>query len=149
MQAQHRRTIIAATNPKGKYDEDEDVSVNRIASPLLSRFDLAFVLLDKPDPYRDCVLSTFVLNVHLAEGEPVGLGDQLGRRGGGLGLGLVDEASSAVVTAATTTTSSPAARSPSTTGTSWPARWPAHALGGRGTSGCPPSSTPTRTSCSA
>ncbi len=86
-----RTTIIAATNPKGKYDEDEDVSVNTaIASPLLSRFDLAFVLLDKPDPYRDRVLSTFVLNVHLAEGErPVGLGDRAGDGGGGgLGLGL-------------------------------------------------------------
>ena len=62
-----RTTIIAATNPKGKYDEDESVSVNTaIASPLLSRFDLCFVMLDRPNPTRDRVLSTFVLNGHLA-----------------------------------------------------------------------------------
>jgi DNA replicative helicase MCM subunit Mcm2 (Cdc46/Mcm family) len=61
-----RTTIIAATNPKGKYDEEESVSTNTaIASPLLSRFDLAFVMLDRPNPSRDCVLSTFVLNSHL------------------------------------------------------------------------------------
>ena len=61
-----RTTIIAAANPKGKYDEDESVEVNTaIASPLLSRFDLCFVLLDRPNPNRDHTLSTFVLNSHL------------------------------------------------------------------------------------
>jgi DNA helicase MCM9 len=82
-----RTTIIAATNPKGKYDEAESVSVNTaIASPLLSRFDLCFVMLDRPNPIRDCTLSTFVLNSHLHVTEKC-LSAKLGKNGGAGGGG--------------------------------------------------------------
>ncbi len=54
---------MAATNPKGKFDLEQSMSVNTsLASPLLSRFDLILVLLDKKDQEWDAQLSKFVLH---------------------------------------------------------------------------------------
>lgn len=57
-----RCSIIAATNPKSKYNVDESVSMNvALGGALLSRFDLVLILLDEPDDYWDKAISSFIL----------------------------------------------------------------------------------------
>ncbi|XP_027112806.1 probable DNA helicase MCM9 [Coffea arabica] len=61
-----RTSVFGATNPKGQYDPDESLSVNTtLSGPLLSRFDIVLVLLDKKNPEWDAVVSSHIL----AEGE--------------------------------------------------------------------------------
>jgi DNA helicase MCM8 len=58
-----RTTVIAAANPVGgHYDRSKTVCENlKIALPLLSRFDLVFILLDSPDEDRDRFISEHVM----------------------------------------------------------------------------------------
>lgn len=60
-----RVTVIAAANPiNGHYDKSKTVSENlKISSPMLSRFDLVFILLDKPDERHDYLLSEYVMSL--------------------------------------------------------------------------------------
>lgn len=50
-----RTTVLAAANPvEGHYNKSKTVSENlKIKSAMLSRFDLLFILLDKPDLVRN------------------------------------------------------------------------------------------------
>lgn len=58
-----RATVLATTNPKGLYNDDKTLSENTgIGTPLLSRFDLVFVLLDTASTERDAKIATFLLN---------------------------------------------------------------------------------------
>jgi len=56
-------SLLAAANPKlGRFDEFETVSSQiNLTPPLISRFDLIFVILDKPDLTRDRLISQHIL----------------------------------------------------------------------------------------
>ncbi|KAF0700369.1 Aste57867_9074 [Aphanomyces stellatus] len=62
-----RTSVIAAANPSGgHYNRGRSVSENvKMKAALLSRFDLIFVLLDRPDASRDQMLSEHVMHNHL------------------------------------------------------------------------------------
>ncbi len=61
-----RASVIAAGNPKyGRYIEDRLLADNiNLPVTILSRFDLIFILKDKPEPLYDASLATHVLRVH-------------------------------------------------------------------------------------
>lgn len=67
-----RTSVVAAANPVGgHYDRSRTVCENlKMPLPLLSRFDLVFVLMDRPDANRDRFISEHVMSM-------------LGREGGG------------------------------------------------------------------
>jgi DNA helicase MCM9 len=46
--------VLAATNPKGKFDSSESLDINlALSTPLLSRFDLILILIDSDDSKWD------------------------------------------------------------------------------------------------
>nr|XP_043613345.1 probable DNA helicase MCM8 [Erigeron canadensis] len=59
-------TVLAAANPVGgHYDRAKTVNENlKINSALLSRFDLVFILLDKPDELLDKRVSEHIMSLH-------------------------------------------------------------------------------------
>ncbi|MFQ6011716.1 MAG: ATP-binding protein [Nitrososphaerales archaeon] len=61
-----RASILAAANPVfGKYDPYRNISDNlNLPIPLLTRFDLIFVIRDVPDKARDEELAKHVLGMH-------------------------------------------------------------------------------------
>jgi DNA helicase MCM9 len=66
---QTRCTVIAACNPKGRYDTSRSLEENvGLASPLLSRFDVIFLLKDDHDPHWDSEVADFVLREHMTAG---------------------------------------------------------------------------------
>lgn len=62
-----RSTVIAAGNPKyGRYMEDKLITENiNLPVTILSRFDLIYILKDKPSPEVDGQFAEHVLNVHI------------------------------------------------------------------------------------
>jgi DNA replicative helicase MCM subunit Mcm2 (Cdc46/Mcm family) len=65
-----RTAILAATNPiLGKYNPYQNLTDNiSLPIPLLTRFDLIFVIKDIPTPAEDEKLATHILSVHAKRG---------------------------------------------------------------------------------
>lgn len=61
-----RTSVIAAANPVGgHYSKGKTVSENlKMPAPLLSRFDLVFILIDRPDETKDRLLSDHIMALH-------------------------------------------------------------------------------------
>ena len=59
-------SIIAAANPAGgHYNRSKTVNENvRMSAPLLSRFDLIFILMDKANEEKDKLLSKHIIQLH-------------------------------------------------------------------------------------
>ena len=77
---QCRCSLLAAANPKfGRFQEDTAIADQIDLPPaLMSRFDLIFVLTDKPDKKKDTAITEHILNAHrrgqvrmMPEGETV------------------------------------------------------------------------------
>ncbi|KAA8499259.1 DNA replication licensing factor mcm6 [Porphyridium purpureum] len=63
-----RTSILAAANPiGGRYDTSKTLRQNLMMSaPIMSRFDLFFVIVDKPDKDADFKIARFVVDLHCA-----------------------------------------------------------------------------------
>jgi hypothetical protein len=84
---------LAAANPiGGHYNRAKTVSENlKLGPALLSRFDLVFILIDRPDLLQDSLLSDHVMALHTtsAAGGGLGVGTRVGTgpRDGEEGMG--------------------------------------------------------------
>ena len=61
-----RTSILAAANPIfGRYDKSKSLKNNiQLSAPIMSRFDLFFVVCDESNPSADKNLSEFIINIH-------------------------------------------------------------------------------------
>ena len=83
-----RCAVLAAANPiGGQYDRGKSVGENvKLGAPLLSRFDLCFILVDDPDGDHDDRLAKHVIGMHRRrDPDEFAGGRRRGGRGGGDG----------------------------------------------------------------
>lgn len=61
-----RTSILAASNPVfGRYDKTKPLRFNiDISAPIMSRFDLFFVIVDECDEYTDFKIAEHIVNLH-------------------------------------------------------------------------------------
>ncbi|KAL5546223.1 hypothetical protein UlMin_005910 [Ulmus minor] len=76
-----RTSVLAAANPVGgHYNRAKTVNENlKISAALLSRFDLVFILLDKPDELLDKRVSEHIMQLHTGSGVPSPVAKKLRR----------------------------------------------------------------------
>ena len=79
-----RASILAAANPiAGRYDRTKSLKFNiDISAPIMSRFDLFYVVLDDKDDMKDQQIATHIVNLHsgnLQTQQPKFTTDQLQR----------------------------------------------------------------------
>jgi DNA replication licensing factor MCM6 len=68
-----RTSILAAANPiGGRYDRKKTLRANvAMSAPIMSRFDLFFVVLDECDPKTDLNIAKHIVNVHRFQDEAI------------------------------------------------------------------------------
>lgn len=61
-----RASILAAANPvKGRYDRSKSLNYNlNISAPIMSRFDLFYVIVDERDDYADFNIAKHIIDFH-------------------------------------------------------------------------------------
>lgn len=69
-----RCSVIAAANPKhGSYNMSNTVAENlNMATPILSRFDLVFILRDRADKDQDRLVSSNIMGLYRGKKAPFG-----------------------------------------------------------------------------
>jgi DNA replication licensing factor MCM6 len=68
-----RTSLLAAANPVGgRYDRKRTLRANvNMSAPIMSRFDLFFVVLDEPGEERDARLARHIVDVHRLRDEAI------------------------------------------------------------------------------
>ena len=61
-----RASILAAANPLfGRYDKSKSLKYNLdMSAPIMSRFDLFFVILDECNEFADEKIARYIVNLH-------------------------------------------------------------------------------------
>jgi len=68
-----RASILAAANPvKGRYDRTKSLNYNlNISAPIMSRFDLFYVIVDERDDFVDAKIAKHIIDFHMKKEQAI------------------------------------------------------------------------------